>query len=139
METSLPARGPVLTDEDLTARWIEILGVGGWPSPCLTRTLWTAFFDPHGMQSPVLVPLDELPLRPQWPDVDSVMRVLQHIVAEQYEGAPSVALALERPGPPAATGNDRAWAAALQRAADEHKVLLRRMHIAGRGWVLPLG
>jgi len=60
MTTPALAEVPVRSALALTRRWIDLLQ----PSTFGARALWLAWFDADGRQSPVLVPVDNLPVTP---------------------------------------------------------------------------
>src|SRR3712207_5466647 len=88
--TDLPVRSPLA----LTRRWVSLLQ----PPTFGARSLWLAWFDAEGRQSPVLVPVDDLPVTPD-PSMYEGLRLLNETVVSAQLGEGShLAMALCRPG-----------------------------------------
>lgn len=116
---------PVRSDADLLERWRLLMGPGGFAR----RSLWLLWFDAAGRQSPVVVPIDDVPARPEPAMLDGLMAVAGGVLAEHAPGG-CVAMALSRPGPAGATSDDLAWGRALAEQARRTALPLRRVHLA---------
>lgn len=94
----------ISTGGDLQRLWQLIMGKQG---PGL-RSLWMVLLDEEGRPRPVVVPIDDIPLTPG-PVVTGLADVLAGL-----KGLGDPVLLLSRPGPDAATHNDRQWGRALR-------------------------
>ena len=95
----------VRTSADLFSLWQSLMGEGGFGR----RTLWLVFMYDDGQVSPVIVPIQDIPARP-----DALVANLGAVIAGlRDDGVNSVAMLLSRPGPRAMTDADRAWARTL--------------------------
>jgi hypothetical protein len=85
---------PLTTDEEVLARVRTVVGAAR------TRQLWILFVDGDGRQSPVVVPIADVPHRPEPRGLAGITRVLHglrgELVTERGPGA--VIVARERPG-----------------------------------------
>lgn len=124
---------PVRTDDELLQRWRLIMGEGGFGR----RSLWLVWFDAQGKQLPMVVPVDDVPQRPDDELLGGLGEVVTEIVRDQAPGG-SVAITLSRPGPSVVDGDDRAWGLALLDMASRNAITLRRFHLATTGSVRPL-
>ena len=103
--TITPRDAIVRTPADLFALWQSLMGEGGFGR----RTLWLVFLYDDGQVSSVIMPIEDIPARP-----DPVVANLGLILADLgREGIDSAAMLLSRPGPRAMTDDDRDWARAL--------------------------
>ncbi|HEX4830543.1 MAG TPA: hypothetical protein VH478_05560 [Trebonia sp.] len=129
----LPTR-PVRTDEDVLARVAEVLG----PEARLVPALWLFFLDPAGVQSSLIMPIDDIPQYPDEEDGESLFAMLSRIFGP---GGPdySVVITLGRDGPAALTGSDRCWLELLQRGIEEYAIPARMLCLAAPGGVRELG
>lgn len=100
---------PVTTVAEAQDRVADLLG------PATSRSLWFMMLDRYGLQLPVLVPIDDIPLYPE-PEKLTSMALNFCSVLDAHGSGGSVILSLERPGPAALTAPDQAWGAALQSA-----------------------
>lgn len=119
---------PVRTDEDVRRRWRSLLGDGGFGR----TSLWIVWYDAAGRQLPVVVPIDDLPARPDPTMLDNLIMILAD---PGSLGAASVALALSRPGPATVTAGDRDWANAIIAGADRAR---RRKAFGLKLWPIQL-
>jgi hypothetical protein len=95
------------------------------------RRLWLMFVDGDGWQSPVVMPIDDLPLAPE----PALMQGLEHVLGglrDQLatDRAGSVMLTLERRGPDDVLAADVAWAVALRSACRGAGVDVRGMFLS---------
>lgn len=118
----LPA---VRTQTDVLDRWRLMMGPGGFGR----RSLWVVWFDAQGVQGPVVVPVDDIPLEPDDETVSAIVGLARGVLDEHAPGG-SVSLALSRPGPTSTRPADRAWARSLVRCAEAARLPLRCVHLA---------
>lgn len=100
------------------------MGPGGFGR----RSLWTIWFDEHGASLPIIVPVDDVPERPDELLVDNLMRSLGLVIDES--AATTAAMLLSRPGPGRKHADDLVWARALLAAAERQEVRLWPVHLA---------
>ena len=124
---------PVHSDADLLDRWRLLMGQEGFAQ----RSIWLVWFDEHGKQLPLVMPVDEVPQRPDGEMLDGLGEVISTIVNDHAPGG-SVAISLSRPGPEAVGEDDRAWGRALLDMARRTALDLRPLHLATVGSVRPL-
>jgi len=127
---------PVLTDTEVLDRVRCLVDEDAWQR----RSLWLMFLSEDGTQLPVLVPIDDVPERPEPEMVASVCHMVAHLTGDASEGRSLVAT-LSRPGGLTPSGSDRYWVQTLRDAAREKGVVLRMMCLAAEPGVcqLPLG
>jgi len=114
MTTPALADVPVRSALALTRRWLDLLQ----PPTFGARSLWLAWFDADGRQSPVLVPVDDLPVTPD-PSMFEGLRLLNETVVSAQLGDDShLAMALCRPGEAVVSDSDDEWVDALGPDAD---------------------
>lgn len=131
--TPLP-EAPVRSTIELTARWSALLE----PPVFGARSLWCAWLGAEGRMLPLLMPIDELPGTPG-PDTGAgVLRLHEAVVEMTGLERPHLALALCRPGEPAVTADDVAWAEALRTAVGERIDGSWSLHLAAAGTVVPM-
>ena len=134
MTTPARASIPVRSAADVTARWRTLLE----PPVFRARSLWLAWFDAEGRQSPVVVPVDDLPESPD-PRIFAGLRGLNATIVETQSGPGShLALALCRPGATSVSEGDDAWVAALSEVFDGLVDQTWSLHLAAGRRVLPL-
>ncbi len=92
----------------------------------LVRRLWLLLLDADGIMVPTLTQIDETPVAPE-PEASVALRRLVHGIADM---GGSVAVVLERPGPPWPSPDDWAWHDAIRRAADGRGSALRAVLLA---------
>ena len=86
-----PRDAIVRTSQDLFALWQSLMGDGGFGR----RSLWLLFLYDDGQVAPVIVPIEDIPVRP-----GVQVTNLGTIVADLREdGVSSAAMLLSRPGP----------------------------------------
>jgi hypothetical protein len=125
---------PVRSSLALTRRWTALLQ----PPTSAGRSLWLTWLGPDGRQSPVLLPVDDVPAVPD-------RRLLSGLLDLHAEVAPHLggddvhlAMALSRPGEPVQTEHDAAWACALHDVLDDALDATWSLHLAAGGRVEPL-
>lgn len=127
-----PANAPLLlTDSDVLERVEQLVG------PAATRQLWVMFVDGDGRQAPVLMPISDIPLRPEAPVIDNLAAVMAGMCVDLSTdgGGGSVILTLERVGRDTVLDGDRQWAAALRQACDRAGAALRGVYLSTSGGV----
>src|SRR6185312_1869264 len=126
---------PLTTDEEVLARVRTVVGAAR------ARQLWILFVDGDGRQSPVVVPIADVPHRPEPRGLAGITRVLHglrgELVTERGPGA--VIVARQRPGGDTVLDADREWAAALAQACRTAGVALRATVLSTPGGVRWLG
>jgi hypothetical protein len=128
-----PADAPLLlTDADVLHRVEQLVG-----RAAAARQLWIMFVDGDGRQAPVVVPISDLPLRPEPRVVDDLATGLEDLCAQLSTdvGGGSVVLTLERLGRDAVLAGDRQWAAALRQACHRAGASLRGVYLSTSGGV----
>lgn len=95
---------------DLFDLWTTMMGSGGFSG----RSLWMVFFDSASCVTPVIVPIDDIPLEPDDQLLSSVRTVVCGLV--ESGDVETVAFLLTRPGPGRMDGSDRRWATAVRSA-----------------------
>lgn len=104
---------PLLTDHDVLDRVTELVG------PALAgRQLWVLFLDGDRRQAPVMVPIEDLPDRPEELELGHLVQGVMPALATDA-GAGAVVFVVERPGPDAATDGDERWADHLSAMPDD--------------------
>ncbi|MGI5129724.1 hypothetical protein ACQEVB_23150 [Pseudonocardia sp. CA-107938] len=113
--SDLPA---LRVDDDGLDRVRELVG-----NAAAQRRLWLMFVDGDGLQSPVVMPVDDLPPAP----TPALIGGLQHVLTglRDHLAGGSVLLTLERHGPDEVLAADLAWAAALRTACGGAGVAVR--------------
>jgi hypothetical protein len=97
-----------------------------------------AWFDAEGRQSPLLMPVDNLPVSPD-PSMFDGLRVLNGTVVEAQLGDDShLAMALCRPGEAVVSDSDDEWVDALSEVFDGLVGQTWSLHLAAGGRVEPL-
>jgi hypothetical protein len=126
---------PLTTDEEVLARARMVVGAA------CTRQLWILFVDGDGRQSPVVVPIAEVPHRPERRGLAGLARVLAGLRAELVteHGPGAVIIVRERTGADAVLDADREWAAALAEVCRTAGVALRAAVLSTPGGVRWLG
>ena len=134
MTTPPIASVPVRSAAELTTRWRTLLE----PPVFRARSLWLAWFDGDGRQSPVVVPVDDIPVSPDT-GIYAGLRGLNAAVAESQGGhGCHLAMALCRPGKASVSDSDGEWVAALSEVFDGLNGQTWSLHLAAGGLVLPL-
>jgi hypothetical protein len=107
MTMTPPHETIVHSDTELFELWQGLMGDGGFGR----RSVWLLFFDADGRPEPVIVPIDDIPARPNARLIDALGEIVAGLKREGTVA--SVAMLLSRPGPRHMTADDRAWARAL--------------------------
>jgi hypothetical protein len=125
---------PVITDRDVLDRVAAIIS----PAARRYRTLWLFFLHRDSIQANLVVPIDDLPERPE----ASVIGNVCYVAAQSIAQAPSllsVIIALGRPGSARRTDADRHLLRALQHGARRHATPVRMLVLATPEGVRELG
>jgi hypothetical protein len=118
--TILPssAPGPVqIIANDADARELLSSALG----PALRRQLWAFLLDADGMQLPIVIPIDGIPVSPGEGELRSIVSSLGRVL-DEFDPGGSILFALERPGAAAPHGFDELWADGLHSAAHDEAV-----------------
>jgi hypothetical protein len=97
---------PVTTTVEARDRVADLVG------HAISRQLWLMLLDARGWQIPLLIPVDDIPLRPE-PGCGAVLAAAVCRLLSEHGPGGSVILTLERPGTAALTAPDQAWAREL--------------------------
>lgn len=125
---------PVITDGDVLARVAAIIE----PAARRQRSLWLFFLERDSRQANLVVPIDDVPERPEAAALANVC----HVASESIAHAPrilSVIIALSRPGTIRRTESDRHALRALQHGAARHATPVRMLVLATPEGVRELG
>jgi hypothetical protein len=120
---------PLTTDEEVLARVRLLVGAAH------TSQLWIMFLDGDGKQSPVVVPIADIP-RPA--ALARVLRGLRDELTTDH-GPGAVIVTRERPGDDTVLDADREWGAALAEVCRTAGVALRATLLSTPGGVRWLG
>ena len=133
MTTPAISSAPVRSPAELTDRWRTLLD----PPLFRARSLWLTWFDSEGLQSPVVVPVEDLPTTPD-PGLYAGFRGLNGAVAESQGRGCHLAMALCRPGAAKVQDSDDEWVAAFAEVFDGLVDQTWSLHLAAAGEVRPL-
>lgn len=125
---------PVVTDSDVLARVAAIIE----PAARQQRSLWLFFLERDNTQANLIVPIDDVPVRPE----AGVLANVCYVASESIAHAPralSVIIALSRPGTIRRTESDRHVLRALQHGAASHATPIRMLVLATPEGVRELG
>jgi len=125
---------PVITDDDVLDRVAAIVE----PAARRHRTLWLFFLERDGTQANLVVPIDDIPERPDAAAVSNVCYVASESIA-QAPSLLSAVIALSRPGTLRRTDSDRRLLRALQHGASRHATPVRMLVLATPEGVRELG
>jgi len=125
---------PVITDRDVLDRVAAIIS----PAARRYRTLWLFFLDRDGIQANLVVPIDDLPERPEADVIGNVCYVAAQSIA-QAPSLLSVIITLGRPGTVRRTDTDRHLLRTLQHGASRHATPVRMLVLATPEGVRELG
>src|SRR6478735_4515997 len=130
MPALLPAGGTLARADDVLDFLLPLIG----PERAGPMALWCALVDEHDRTLPAVMPLADVPLRPDVVLVRRLVGQLGEVLDELYDqgGAGGVVFAVVR-----RSGGDRgevelAWVEALRRATDDAGVRLRAVAAVGR-------
>lgn len=115
----------------LTRRWVSLLQ----PPIFAARSLWLAWFDADGKQSPVLIPVDDLPVSPDPGMVESLRLLNDSLVSAGLGDGCHLAMALCRPGEAVVSDSDDEWVDALAERFDGLVGQTWSLHLAAGGRV----
>lgn len=124
---------PVRTDAEVLARIAWIIDA----EAAAARRLWLFFLDHNGIQSSVLVPIDDIPEFPDPQLVGNVCYIASQVMSDDEPGGSAV-ITLSRPGPAVVSEMDLNWLRALQRSARKHQSPIRMFCLATPDGVLEL-
>lgn len=95
------------SDDDLTSAWTTLMGPWGFEG----RQLWVIVLDVEDVTTPVIMPIDDVPERPD----DLMLQNLHDILIDATPVAVggSAAFLLSRPGRDPMNDDDRAWARSI--------------------------
>jgi hypothetical protein len=124
---------PVRTDAEVLARIAWIIDA----EAAATRRLWLFFLDHNGIQSSVLVPIDDIPEFPDSQLVGNVCYIVSQVMSDDEPGGSAV-ITLSRPGPAVVSEMDLNWLRALRRGAKKHQSSIRMFCLATPDGVLEL-
>ncbi|HEV7204958.1 MAG TPA: hypothetical protein VGN18_10125 [Jatrophihabitans sp.] len=114
MTTSRDFRPTTIRSEaDLFLMWQTLMGSAGFGH----RSVWVMFLDRLSRTLPVLMPVDDIPRRPDARFIHGLATVISGVVTDGEAAA--AAMLISRPGEAAMTPDDRAWAGALRDAVGE--------------------
>lgn len=125
---------PVITDQDVLTRVSAIIE----PAARRQRSLWLFFLQADCTQANLVVPIDDVPERPE----SSVVANVCYVASQSIAQAPrilSVIIALSRPGTIRRTESDRHILRALQHGASRHATPVRMLVLATQEGVRELG
>ncbi|TQM37931.1 hypothetical protein [Pseudonocardia cypriaca] len=128
-----PAEAPLLlTDSEVHRRVEQLVG-----RATATRQLWIMFVDGDGRQAPVILPISDIPPRPEAPVIDNLAAVMAGMCADLTTdvGGGSVILTLERIGRDAVLAGDRQWADALREACVRTGADVRGIYLSTSGGI----
>jgi hypothetical protein len=125
---------PVITDHDVLARVSAIIE----PAARRQRSLWLFFLERDCTQANLVVPIDDVPERPETPVVANVCYVASGSIAKAPRVL-SVIIALSRAGTIRRTESDRHILRALQHGAARHATPVRMLVLATPEGVRELG
>lgn len=123
---------PVLTDDDMHARIVTIVG------PAMFPQLWLLFFTPLGYQLPLVVPLaDPEEGLPESEQCEVMLSALAGAAREMADH-PCGVLVIERPDQTTIRTRDQKWARRLHVASNTVGLPLRGAYISLASGVRPL-
>lgn len=127
------AQQPLATNNDKVARIRDLLAPA-----CNPAQLWVLVLDRDSYQSPLMVPIDELPSKPDPVVIESLLTALSAVAHEQLGNGCQAMFVLERQGPFGITSNDHCWAAALEGASERAQIACAGTFLLSPGGVSPV-
>jgi hypothetical protein len=123
---------PLITDGDVLDRVRQLIGPAIAP-----RQMWIMFIDGDGRQAPVVMPISDIPLRPENRMIDNLAGVLAALCDDLATDADCgrVVLTLERTGRDAVLPGDREWARALAEACESAGAAMRGVYLSTSGGI----
>jgi hypothetical protein len=116
---------PLDTDKDLLRRVDRLLDLDARHR----RSLWLLFLSGEHVQLPVVVPVDDVPDRPDSELVGNLCGVIAEVLEDAAPGGSAV-ITLTRPGGEAVLETDACWFRALSDAARERGASIRMICLA---------
>lgn len=99
--------------------------------------MWLLFLSGEGMQLPAVIPIDDVPGRPEPQLVSNLCGVISDVLDDVAPGGSAV-VALTRPGEGSINADDRRWFHALYDAARQRGTPVRMLCLATRSSVRQL-
>jgi len=134
MTTPAIAEIPVRSAAELTRRWEQLLE----PPTFRLRSLWLTWFDADGRQSPVVIPIDDLPRSPDAGMFEGLRLLNESVVSAGLGDGGHLAMALCRPGKAVPLDSDDEWVDALAGIFDGLVDQTWSLHLAAGGVIKPL-
>jgi hypothetical protein len=116
---------PLTTDQDIILRVDHLLDDDSRQH----RSLWLLFLSSGGVQLPVIVPIDDVPARPDRLLARNLCEVIANVL-DDVAHAGSAVITLTRPGAETVDDTDREWLRALHAAAGESGAAVRLICLA---------
>ncbi len=116
---------PLRTDDDVLRR-VDLLVDHGARE---LRSVWLLFIAATGVQLPVVVPIDNVPERPDLTSARTLCWLIAEALRNNVPGGHAIVV-LTRPGAGRAGAADRDWATTLHRAAGDRGASLRMVCLA---------
>jgi hypothetical protein len=124
---------PLVTDADVLRRVDRLLDGDSRRE----RGVWLMFLSGDGTQLPVVVPIDDVPERPDPQLVGNLCHMIADVLADAAPDGSAV-VTLTRPGSEAVDDTDRYWFRTLHGAAREQGVTVRMLCLATRDGIRQL-
>ena len=115
---------PLTTDALIQARVDSLIG------RAQNRQIWLLFLDHNHVQSPLVLPVSDVPVAPSPDDLDNWCELIRGTT--EAVDARDVIIVLERYGPERLTDADRGWASLLSDACRVAGVTLRALALSHR-------
>lgn len=116
---------PLSTDQDIIRRVDHLLDQDSRRH----RSLWLLFLSGEGVQLPVVVPIDDVPARPDSLLARNLCGVIADVLGD-VAAAGSAVVTLTRPGDETVDASDREWFHTLHMAARERGAAVRLICLA---------
>jgi hypothetical protein len=129
----LDLAAPLTSDQDVMRRVDRLLD----QDSRRRRSLWLLFLSGSGVQLPVVVPIDDVPERPDALLVGNLCGVIADVLGEAA-AAGSAVVTLTRPGDDSLDDSDRCWFGALDAAARDRGAAIRLICLATQAGVRQL-
>lgn len=118
---------PINTDAEVLVRVDQLIETDARRD----RSLWLLFLTADGLQLPVVVPIDDIPLSPDPDSADNICHVIAHVLSDAAPGGSAV-ITLVRESGLGVTDPDEEWLMALKTAAEKADLHLRMLCLATR-------
>ena len=122
---------PIRSADELTRRWATVLD----PPVFGARSLWLAWIGNDGLLLPVVVPVDDIPDQFDHRMTSGLLHLSDAVTEQHLAGVSHLAMALCRPGRPAATDDDYEWAEDLRSDIEDQLDGTWSLHLAAGGVV----